>query len=130
MEVVVKTFETKHGPVTVSGSQSSHDKIRDKFLKACRENDAKEMSILLHLGAPVDICSQNFRTPLHNAVENGQLEIVKILLKYNANVNATDIKDFTPLQIASDGSNTILSNIDRTRTSFFEHRTNSNMFIC
>ena len=30
----------------------------------------------------------------------------------------------------SDGSNTILSNIDRTRTSFFEHRTNSNMFIC
>ena len=31
---------------------------------------------------------------------------------------------------SSDGSNTILSNIDRTRTSFFEHRTNSNMFIC
>ena len=29
----------------------------------------------------------------------------------------------------SDGSNTILSNIDRTRTSFFEHRTNSNVFI-
>ena len=29
----------------------------------------------------------------------------------------------------SDVSNTILSNIDRTRTSFFEHRTNSNMFI-
>ena len=27
-------------------------------------------------------------------------------------------------------SNTILSNIDRTRTSFFEHRTNSNVFIC
>ena len=30
----------------------------------------------------------------------------------------------------SDGSNTILSNIDRTRTSFFEHQTNSNVFIC
>ena len=29
----------------------------------------------------------------------------------------------------SDGSNTILSNIDRTRTPFFEHRTNSNVFI-
>ena len=29
----------------------------------------------------------------------------------------------------SDVSNTILSNIDRTRTSFFEHLTNSNMFI-
>ena len=32
--------------------------------------------------------------------------------------------------LSSDGSNTILSNIDRTRTSYFEHRTNSNMFIC
>ena len=29
----------------------------------------------------------------------------------------------------SDGSNTILSNIERTRTLFFEHRTNSNVFI-
>ena len=29
----------------------------------------------------------------------------------------------------SDGSNTILSNIERTLTSFFEHRTNSNVFI-
>ena len=34
------------------------------------------------------------------------------------------------VKIISDGSNTILSNIDRTRTSFFEHRTNSNVFIC
>ena len=33
------------------------------------------------------------------------------------------------IMIISDVSNTILSNIDRTRTSFFEHRTNSNMFI-
>ena len=31
--------------------------------------------------------------------------------------------------LSSDGSNTILSNIDRTRTSLFEHRTNSNMFL-
>ena len=29
----------------------------------------------------------------------------------------------------SDGSNTILSNIERTRTSFFEHRTDMNVFI-
>ena len=29
----------------------------------------------------------------------------------------------------SDGSNNILSNIEQTRTSFFEHRTNLNVFI-
>ena len=29
----------------------------------------------------------------------------------------------------SDGSNTIFSNIERTRTPFFEHWTNSNLFI-
>ena len=33
------------------------------------------------------------------------------------------------LQIASDWLNTILSNIERTQTSFFEHWTNSNVFI-
>ena len=33
------------------------------------------------------------------------------------------------LVIFSDGSNTILLNIDQTRTSFFEHRTNSNVSI-
>ena len=32
--------------------------------------------------------------------------------------------------IISDGSNTILSNIDWTRKLFFEHRKNSNVFIC
>ena len=38
--------------------------------------------------------------------------------------------DKTPSsKLCSDGSNAILSNIDRTRTSFFEHRTNSNVFI-
>ena len=35
----------------------------------------------------------------------------------------------TPFMEISDESNTILSYIERTRTSFFEHRTNSNMFI-
>ena len=33
------------------------------------------------------------------------------------------------LLFCSDELNTILSNIERTRTSFFEHRTNSNVFI-
>ena len=33
------------------------------------------------------------------------------------------------LVLPSDRSNTILSNIERTRTSFFEHRMNLNVFI-
>ena len=32
-------------------------------------------------------------------------------------------------RIGSDGSNTILSNIERTRTSYFEHQMNFNVFI-
>ena len=38
------------------------------------------------------------------------------------------IQKLAPL-LSSDGSNTILSNIERTRTSFFKHRTNSTVFI-
>ena len=36
---------------------------------------------------------------------------------------------FVSLKLNSDGWNTIISNIKWTQTSFFEHRTNSNMFI-
>ena len=39
------------------------------------------------------------------------------------------VKDSLLSLSCSDGWNTILSNIKRTRTSFFKHRTNSDMFI-
>ena len=42
-------------------------------------------------------------TPLHAAVSEGEAKIVKLLLQFGANVNATDKKrKFTPLHLAVD----------------------------
>ena len=41
----------------------------------------------------------------------------------------TNFKGFNLLPLISDGSNTNLSNIERTRTSFFEHQMNLKVFI-
>ena len=62
------------------------------------------MATWLHFGAPVDFRFQNSGTLLHIAVENSQLEIVKVLLKYNANVNAKDHLNYTPLHLAAIGN--------------------------
>ena len=49
---------------------------------------------------------------------------------FSVRVNVTCHRMIMSSKNFSDGSNTILSNIEeRTRTSFYEHRTNSNVFI-
>ena len=44
---------------------------------------------------------EDCKTPLHYAAENGDAEIVKILLKYGADVNAKNEHGFTPLDVAT-----------------------------
>ncbi|MHC4143302.1 MAG: ankyrin repeat domain-containing protein [Planctomycetota bacterium] len=40
-------------------------------------------------------------TPLHSAVQNGQLEVVKLLLASGIDIDARAAQDFTPLHIAA-----------------------------
>ena len=91
--------------MTVLGSQSSQDDIRKNYIQSLRENNAEDVQIWLTSGAPVDIRLQKGRTPLHIATNNGQLEIVKMLLRYKANINAKDAEDFTPLHYAASRHN-------------------------
>ncbi len=39
--------------------------------------------------------------PLHNACSYGHYEVVELLLKFNANVNAVDLWKFTPIHEAA-----------------------------
>ena len=39
-------------------------------------------------------------TPLHNAVIEGYMEIVEVLIEHGADVNSVEDKGFTPLKMA------------------------------
>jgi len=49
----------------------------------------------------VNMVNIHGRTPIHYAALNGDLEVVKLLLKYNANVNPDDNGGYSPLYYAA-----------------------------
>ena len=71
---------------------------------------------------------ENVEISLRMWMCGGEMEIVPCS-KVGHIYKQANVYSFPKGTVSSDGSNTILSNIDRTRTSFFEHRTNSNVFI-
>nr|CAB3221561.1 ankyrin giant isoform [Phallusia mammillata] len=66
------------------------------------ENDISLVEILLGAGANIDAqCSKHRRTPLHNAVECGNEEIVVLLLQNGANSSLLDSKGKSALSLAT-----------------------------
>ena len=60
--------------------------------------------LLRHYGADSHVQhSTRMWTPLHSAAYHGNLEIVRKLIEYDANISAKDLDGCTPLFIASDG---------------------------
>jgi ankyrin repeat protein len=63
---------------------------KDDFLAAARKGDAKRVSDLLDKGVDVNAKTDYGATALSFAAEKGHLEVVKVLLKHKADVNAKD----------------------------------------
>ena len=65
----------------------------------------KTADLLRHYGADLDnrVASQQMRTPMHSAAYYGDLEIVKKLIEYEADISAKDLEGYTPLNLASEG---------------------------
>jgi ankyrin repeat protein len=63
----------------------------------------KIVEYLLDAGADVNQVADNALkvAPIHAAVSNGDIEIVKLLLEHGADPNARQQNDFTPLQAAT-----------------------------
>ena len=58
---------------------------------------------LLHNGAHVDVRTRTKRTPLSLAAWYGDLEMVQVLLDYEADVNARGHDEWTPLHLVTQG---------------------------
>ncbi|MCX5925505.1 MAG: ankyrin repeat domain-containing protein [Candidatus Dependentiae bacterium] len=71
---------------------------RHSLHKAAENGTNHTIRRLLKSGVPVDLPDHNLATPLTIATQNAQLlSTIKLLLKNNANVNAKNIHEETPL---------------------------------
>ena len=60
-----------------------------------------------HSGADMDVRGRKWRTPLHSAAWYGDLEMVRVLLNYKADVNARSDLGWTPIHYVSLGFSVI-----------------------
>jgi Ankyrin repeats (many copies) len=59
--------------------------------------------LLRHNGADADVRGKRGNTPLNSAAWYGDLEMVRVLLNYNADVNTRSNDDWTPVHSVSEG---------------------------
>jgi ankyrin repeat protein len=81
------------------------DDERASLADAARDNDRRAVQVMLAAGWPVDARGQHRATPLHWAAWNGNVEMIRELLRHRAPVDVKgDEYDGTPLYWAIYGS--------------------------
>ncbi len=88
----------EHGAKTRVSGGKNHDSL---FHYAIGFRDIRFMKVMLEHKADPDEADHGGLTPLHVAVEVGELDKVKLLLSFRANVNATTKDEATPLFFAA-----------------------------
>ena len=81
------------------------DEERAVLADAARDNDLRAVQVMLAAGWPVDVRGQHRATPLHWAAWNGNVEMIRALVRYHAPIEVRgDEYDGTPLHWAIYGS--------------------------
>ncbi len=82
----------------------------DPIIEAARRGDVVELERLLEQGADVNSSRGDGMTALHFAAEQGDEEVVRILVQAEADVGAgTRIGHYTPLHLASRGGHVVVA---------------------
>ena len=76
---------------------SQDDEGKMPLLKA---SNKETINYLIQIGADVNVKDTDGSTPLHKAVSNNQIEVVKCLIESGANVNEKGKTEYTPLHDA------------------------------
>ncbi|KAL8616326.1 hypothetical protein ACOMHN_056269 [Nucella lapillus] len=71
------------------------------LLEAAARNDLSEVKILLESRVSPDVTNEDGLTALHQCCIDDSEDMMKLLLDYNANVNACDSEMWTPLHAAA-----------------------------
>ena len=88
--------------VLLTGAVAPDDKA---LLDATRRGDAAAVRTLLEEGADPNVAQGDGLSALHLAAQEGNLEVVELLLGAGAKVEAkTQIGEYTPLHVASEGA--------------------------
>lgn len=85
--------------------------IQKKFIEGIKNNSLQSVKAALYQGAEPKGCSMDVPSTLHYVVENGNHELIELLLKKGVPVNRVNIEGETPLFIAVKNKNVQASEI-------------------
>ena len=92
---------------TITETSSPRADIQQDFHEAVRKGDQSEWTRLLRgcscTGVNVNVFDGEGQTPLHQSVLDGNLELVKLLVKFGADVRLANRDGWSALHIASYG---------------------------
>ena len=85
----------------ISGETPLHETVTNSDDSSREEQRVTIMRLLLEHGADPNKCTNDLRTPLHEASSRGQVEAARLLLSYGVKVDEKDHKGKTPFQLAA-----------------------------
>lgn len=111
-EVVVSGSEIQVETETVGGAMMSVERT-NRLVIAVEDNNLSEVKMRISMGERVNAKDKSYdgNTPLHVAVENGNLEIVQVLLNAGAKTNSKNYEKRTPLMMLDEDASLELVNV-------------------
>jgi ankyrin repeat protein len=93
----IAEFLLRHGALVTS--QNTHTTMPLLVLAAARSDEGMA-ELLIRNQAPINGQDQDCWTPLHWAVQRGNVQLIKLLIDHGASINSEDKNGRTPLYLA------------------------------